>query len=149
MLFVKVFTDGSCLGNPGVGGYAGIMQAKGKEKIVCGNCKERTTNNRMELQAVIAVVDWLNKVQKEPCEIEIHTDSQYICHCSVHSRKSLIEEARPNHDLWFELITKGLKGRHHIKFVKVEGHSGHLMNERADKIAREEAIKARHEVYGG
>lgn len=148
MLKVKVYTDGSCLGNPGVGGYCGIMIAKGKERIVRGRSVEKTTNNRMELTAVLEVVNWLNKVQKEPCEIEVHTDSQYICNCSTHERKWLTSESRPNHELWIELIQNGLKGGHRIKFIKVAGHSGLLMNERCDAIAREEAIKARHEVYG-
>ena len=149
MLNIKVFTDGSCLGNPGVGGYCGIMQSKGKEHIVRGLCAEKTTNNRMELQAVISVIDWLNKVQQEPCEVEINTDSQYLCNCSKHTRKALTSAGRPNNDLWLELIEKGLSGKHHITFVKVEGHAGIEMNERADKIAKEQAIKARHIVYGG
>lgn len=149
MRTVEVFTDGSCLGNPGVGGYCGIMQSEGKERIVCGGCPERTTNNRMELTAVLEVVKWLNKVQKEPCDINVYTDSQYIVNCHTHERKWLTSESRPNHDIWLELIKKGLEGKHHIKFVKVAGHKGVEMNERADKIAKEWAIRARHEVYGG
>ncbi|MBP5423864.1 MAG: hypothetical protein J6Y78_15615 [Paludibacteraceae bacterium] len=149
MLNVKVFTDGSCLGNPGVGGYCGIMQCNGKERIVAGCCTEMTTNNRMELKAVLEVVDWLNRVQKEPCEIEVYTDSQYIVNCHTHERKWLTSESRPNHDIWHELIQKGLAGKHHITFVKVSGHKGVELNERCDKIAKAQALKARHLVYGG
>ncbi len=149
MLKVTVFTDGSCLGNPGVGGYCAIMHANDKERIVAGSCSDMTTNNRMELTAVLEVVNWLNRVQKEPCEIEINTDSQYICNCSKHTRKSLTSPSRANSDLWVQLIEKGLEGKHHIVFRKIEGHKGIELNERADKIARSQAIKARHEVYGG
>lgn len=147
---ITAHTDGSCLGNPGVGGYAGIMTANGKERICTGySLKTNETCNRMELMAVIRVVEWCNEIQKKPCEIQICTDSQYLVNCHTHDRKWLTDESRPNHDLWLELITKGLKGNHHITFVKVEGHSGNAYNERADKIARQMALKARHEVYGG
>jgi ribonuclease HI len=147
---IKAYTDGSCLGNPGVGGYAAIMQAKGTERICRGyDTDPEATNNRMELKAVICVVDWCNTVQKEACEIQVCTDSQYLVNCHTHKRSWLTSESRPNHDLWLELIEKGLKGGHHITFVKVAGHSDCEANNRADKLAREMAVKARHEVYGG
>ena len=149
-------TDGSCLGNPGVGGYCGIISSPNKNKeqnkhnrVVCGKCCESTTNNRMELQAVIAVVDWVNKHQTKPHKIEIRTDSQYLCNCSKHEYAYLSSENRPNNDLWVELIKKAKDGKHVIKFVKVKAHSGDVLNAEADKIAREQAIIARHEVYGG
>lgn len=148
MLEIIAYTDGSCLGNPGVGGYAAVMQAKGKTKEIAFSCHEQTTNNRMELMAVISVIDWLNRVQKEPCKIQVVTDSQYIINCSKHSRKELTATSRKNADLWIELIEKGLKGKHQIIFSKVEGHTGDVFNERADKLAREQAVKARHKVYG-
>lgn len=142
MLKIVIATDGSCLGNPGVGGYAAVMQAKGKTKEISGFYKGTTTNNKMELRAVIFAIDWLNDVQKESCEIEVQTDSAYVVNTSRKSRKELTASSRSNHDLWLELITKGLKGGHRITFTKIEGHSGHPLNERADKLAREAAKKA-------
>lgn len=147
MLNIEAYTDGACLGNPGVGGYAGIMCAKGKIRRAYGMCKEMTTNNRMELTAVISVVDWCNRVQKEPCEIIIYTDSKYLLSCAKKSRKELTCDSRKNNDLWIELIKKGLDGKHHISFVKVQGHAGIELNEQADKLAHEQAVKARHEAY--
>lgn len=143
MYNVTIYTDGACSGNPGVGGYGAILTCNGHERIVRGCCKDITTNNRMELKAVIEAVKALNK----PCQITVHTDSQYICHASTHDREWLTSEKRPNRDLWLELITVGLKGQHKIKFVKVAGHAGIVMNERCDRIAKEQCVKARHERY--
>ena len=143
MYSVTIYTDGACSGNPGVGGYGAILSCNGVERIVRGNCKETTTNNRMELKAVIEAIKALTK----PCEVTVHTDSQYICQSTKHDRKWLTCDSRPNHDLWLELITVGLEGHHKIKFVKVEGHSGLIQNERCDKIAKEQCVKARHEAY--
>lgn len=147
-LKIVAATDGACLGNPGVGGYAVVMEAKGQRKEISGYCNKTTTNNRMELQAVISLIDWLNTYQKEPCEIEVLTDSKYIIDCHSHERSWLTAEDRPNNDLWMELIQKGLEGKHHITFTKVKGHAGHEMNERADELATCAARRARHEIYG-
>ena len=144
MYNVTIYTDGACSGNPGVGGYGAIITCNGVEKIVRGRSKEITTNNRMELMAVISAIKALNK----PCEVTVYTDSQYICQNATHDRKWLTCEQRPNRDLWLELITVGLKGQHRIKFIKVAGHSGLVMNERCDKIAKEQCVKAKHELYG-
>jgi ribonuclease HI len=144
MYNVTIYTDGACSGNPGVGGYGAIITCNGAEKIVRGRSKEVTTNNRMELMAVISAIKALNK----PCEITVYTDSQYICQNATHDRKWLTCEQRPNRDLWIELITVGLKGQHRIKFVKVAGHSGLVMNERCDRIAKEQCVKAKHELSG-
>lgn len=143
MYSVTIYTDGACAGNPGVGGYGAILTCNGVERIVRGNCKETTTNNRMELTAVIEAIKALNK----PCEVTVHTDSQYICDCVCHNKAWLTREDRPNRDLWMELITIGLNGKHKIKFVKVAGHSGLILNERCDKIAKEQCVKARHEAF--
>lgn len=149
MLEIKAYTDGSCLGNPGVGGFAAIMRAKGKEKICCGYDPDlKATNNRMELKAVIRVVEWCNEIQKEPCNITIYTDSQYLVNCSKHKRSALTSATRANNDLWLSLIQKGLEGKHHITFVKVAGHSDDILNKRVDELARAQAKKARHEVFG-
>ena len=105
MYNVIIDTDGSCSGNPGVGGYGAILTCDGIEKIVRGYCAEVTTNNRMELKAVIEAL----KVLRKPCDIIVRTDSQYIIQCASHDRKWLTSLDRPNHDLWFELISVGLK----------------------------------------
>ena len=147
-LKIQAWTDGSCLGNPGVGGYAAYMKAKDKEKHCCGySANERETSPRMELYAVICVLDWVNKIQKEPCEIEINTDSEILIKCSQHSDYSLIAPERKNHDLWLQYITKRDQGKHTIVWKKVPGHSDCEMNRKADKLAREMAVKARHEVF--
>ena len=143
MYDVTIYTDGACLGNPGVGGYGAILQCNGIERIVRGRCKETTTNNRMELKAVIEALKALTK----PCNVTVYTDAKYICDCVVHERSWLTDLNRPNHDLWLELITVGLNGQHKIKFVKVSGHSGLVQNERCDRIAKEQCVKARHERY--
>lgn len=142
MYDVTIYTDGACSGNPGVGGYGAILSCKGHERIVRGRSKEVTTNNRMELMAVIEALKALEK----PSEVTVYTDSSYIITCTTHDRKWLTCDERPNHDLWVELITVGLNGKHRIKFVKVEGHTGLVQNERCDKIAKEQCVKARHEL---
>lgn len=149
MLEIEAYTDGSCLGNPGVGGYAAILQAKGAERV-CVGCEPslKATNNRMELKAVIRLIEWCNEVQKEPCNITVYTDSKYLVNCSKDTRSALTSKTRANNDLWIELIEKGLKGKHHITFVKIPGHSGIEQNERADKLAKAQAIKARHILFG-
>ena len=144
MFDVAIFTDGACSGNPGIGGYCAILTCKGKEHIVLGNSTTTTTNNRMELTAVIEAI----KSLKKPCNIRVYTDSQYIMNCINHNRAWLTDSARKNNDLWFELITAGLEGHHKIKFIKVDAHnSGVKQNERCDKLAKEEVKKARHKLY--
>lgn len=148
MLEIDAYTDGSCLGNPGVGGYAAIMLANGLKKVCKGHESSQTTNNRMELRAVINVLKWCNRVQKESCKIVFYTDSQYLVNCSKDTWSALTSASRANNDLWVELIHESIDGKHEISFVKVKGHDGLKLNEEADKLARSEAVKARHEVYG-
>lgn len=143
MFNVTVYTDGACSGNPGVGGYGAILTCNGKEHIVRGRSSEITTNNRMELTAVIAAIKALTK----PCDVTVYTDSEYICMCAKHDKKWLTSESRKNHELWMELITLGLNGKHKIRFVKVAGHAGEVQNERCDRIAKEQCLKARNERY--
>lgn len=142
-MIIKAYTDGACSGNPGVGGYAGIINIDGKETIVQGCSVKVTTNNKMELKAIIEVVNKLNELKKWNCSIIIHTDSQYVIDCTSHKTKAWFKD-RPNDDLWFQLITAGNKGHHKIKFIKVKAHSGDKMNERCDKIAKEECARAKH-----
>lgn len=143
MYDVIIFTDGACSGNPGVGGYGAILTCKGVEKVVRGYCAQKTTNNRMELMAVISALKALTK----PSNVVVYTDANYICQCVSHDRKWLTDKERVNNDLWLELITTGLTGGHKISFQKVKGHDGVVMNERCDKIAKEQCRKARHEAF--
>lgn len=136
---VNIHTDGACKGNPGPGGYAAIIVMGDKEKTIRGY-ELAATNNAMELKAVVEAVKQLTS----PCEVTVHTDSQYLCTCSKHNKAWFERADRPNKDLWWELITVGLAGKHHIKFVKVAGHTGEVYNERCDRIAKEQATKACH-----
>ena len=145
MFNVTIYTDGACAGNPGVGGYGAILTCNGQEKIIRGCEPTTTTNNRMELKAALEAI----KALKKPCNVEIFTDSQYLINCSTHERAWFELDSRPNKDLWFELISVGLKGQHKIRFVKVAGHSGIAMNERCDRIAKEQCIKAKHVLLKG
>jgi len=142
MFDVTIYTDGACSGNPGVGGYGAILNFNGYKKVVCGCCPDVTTNNRMELTAVIEAI----KALKKPSNVTVYTDSQYICDGSLKDKDWFKTAERKNKDLWIELITVSWKGEHKIKFVKVAGHAGDKMNEECDRIAKEQCIKAKHQL---
>lgn len=135
--FVEIFTDGACSGNPGPGGYGVILRYNGHIKELSGG-DSATTNNRMELTAVIRALDAL----KEPCKVTLTTDSQYVVN-SVEKKwlyswekKNWIRAKNdpvPNTDLWKQLIP--LLEKHEVKFVWVRGHNGHPENERCDELA--------------
>lgn len=135
--FVEIFTDGACSGNPGPGGYGVILRYNGHIKELSGG-DSATTNNRMELTAVIMALDAL----KEPCKVTLTTDSQYVVN-SVEKKwlynwekKNWIRSKNdpvPNTDLWKQLIP--LLEKHEVKFVWVRGHNGHPENERCDELA--------------
>lgn len=135
--FVEIFTDGACSGNPGPGGYGVILRYNGRIKELSGG-DSATTNNRMELTAVIRALDAL----KEPCKVTLTTDSQYVVN-SVEKKwlynwekKNWIRAKNdpvPNTDLWKQLIP--LLEKHEVKFVWVRGHNGHPENERCDELA--------------
>lgn len=135
--FVEIFTDGACSGNPGPGGYGVILRYNGHIKELSGG-DSVTTNNRMELTAVIRALDAL----KEPCKVTLTTDSQYVVN-SVEKKwlynwekKNWIRSKNdpvPNTDLWKQLIP--LLEKHEVKFVWVRGHNGHPENERCDELA--------------
>lgn len=140
---VEIYTDGACSGNPGVGGYCGILFYKNKELIVSGAEKE-TTNNRMELTAVIQALSKL----KERCEVDLYSDSAYVINAinngwisSWQSSGWKTADKKPvaNQDLWEQLLKK--LQEHQINFIKVKGHSDNVNNNRCDKIAREEIKK--------
>ena len=143
MKHIEIFTDGACSGNPGPGGWAAILRYKGKEKELSGSEKE-TTNNRMELTAVIMALEAL----KEPCEVSLFTDSKYVCD-AVNQRwvyswqakgwKKADKKPALNVDLWEQLLP--LLKRNEVEFIWLKGHAGHPENERCDKMAVEEYMK--------
>lgn len=142
MIRVEIFTDGACLGNPGPGGYAYLLRSGVHEKLGSGG-EKLTTNNRMELQAVIEALKLICK----PCIIDLYTDSQYVQKGMkewIHSWKKknwLTKEGveRKNTDLWKEL--DALAGLLTINWYWVRGHNGHVENERVDAAARQAAEK--------
>ena len=134
---VIVHTDGACSGNPGPGGWAAILAYNGKHKELSGG-EAATTNNRMELMAAISALEALTR----PCEVEIHTDSNYVkdgISKWIHGWKRngwKTADKKPvkNAELW-QRLDKALH-RHRISWHWVRGHSGHDLNERADELAR-------------
>lgn len=152
MLKIEVYTDGSSQ-NPGVGGFAAILKCGGQERVIRNFSTERTTNNSMELRPVLETIKWLNEHQKQPCKVTFFTDSQYIVDCASIMMKDGTKkktdwfEGRPNEELWMEFIRACKKGGHIASFVKVKGHNGNELNERCDKMAKEEMVKARHALY--
>lgn len=143
MKHIDIFTDGACSGNPGPGGWGSILRYNGVEKELSGSEKE-TTNNRMELTAVIKAL----KALKEPCEVTIHTDSKYVCDAIVkkwvyswqkNGWRKADKKPALNVDLWEELLD--LLALHKAEFVWLKGHAGHPENERCDKMAVNEYSK--------
>ncbi len=134
---VEIFTDGACSGNPGPGGWGAILRFGTVEKELNGS-EEQTTNNRMELMAAIRAIEAV----KRPCEIHLHTDSEYLRNgimTWIHSWKARgwkTADKKPvkNVDLWQRL--EAAIETHDVKWHWVKGHSGHAENERADELAR-------------
>ena len=139
---VCIYTDGACSGNPGPGGWAAILRYKGHEKELSGGERE-TTNNRMELMAVISALTAL----KESCEVELWTDSQYIEKAinegwlAGWKRRGWKRKGGElkNIELWQELDS--LLARHKVNFNWLKGHDGHEFNERCDTLAVAERDK--------
>jgi ribonuclease HI len=142
---VDIYTDGACKGNPGVGGWGAILESGGKVRELHGG-EQLTTNNRMELTAVIRALEAL----KRPCRARVHTDSQYVqqgISAWIHNWKKRgwrTADNKPvkNADLWRRLDE--LAQQHEVEWLWVRGHSGHDGNERADALANRgvESIKA-------
>ena len=134
---VDIFTDGACSGNPGPGGWGAILRAGGKERELFGGERE-TTNNRMELTAVIRALEAL----KRPVRARVWTDSQYVQKgisewirgWKARGWKTASKEPVKNADLWRELDR--LAAQHEVDWRWVRGHAGHPENERADALAR-------------
>ena len=141
---VLVHTDGACLGNPGPGGWAALLQCQGHEREISGGQAD-TTNNRMELMAAICALEALGK----PCHVIIVTDSQYVRQGITQWMSGWIKKGwrtsagKPvkNQDLWERLNTAAVK--HTIDWRWVKGHSGHPENERVDQLAQSQAYKFR------
>ena len=134
---VVIYTDGACKGNPGPGGWGVVLRSGAHTKEMFGG-EANTTNNRMELMAVIQALNAL----KRPCEVVVHTDSQYVqkgisewIHgWKARGWKTASKAPVKNEDLWRALDEEA--GRHQIKWLWVKGHAGHVENERADALAR-------------
>ena len=133
---VDIYTDGACKGNPGTGGWGALLENGGKTLEIYGG-EPNTTNNRMELTAVIRALEAL----KRRCRVRVHTDSQYVqlgISTWIHQWKKRAwrtADKKPvkNEDLWKRLDE--LAAGHEIEWIWVRGHSGHAGNERADELA--------------
>ncbi len=137
MKSVEAFTDGACSGNPGPGGWGAILRFNGVEKELSGGETE-TTNNRMELTAVIEALSAL----KEPCKVKLTTDSKYVVDAVVkgwakswqnNGWRKADKKPALNVDLWEKLLK--LLEKHDVTFCWVKGHAGHPENERCDRLA--------------
>ena len=141
---VEIFTDGACKGNPGPGGWGALLRRGAAEKELSGG-EADTTNNRMEMTAVIRALEALTS----PCTVTLHTDSRYvidgITKWIIGWRKNGWRNAKKepvkNADLWQELVKAAAP--HKVEWQWVKGHSGHPENERVDRLASDAADKAR------
>jgi len=137
---LEIYTDGACLGNPGPGGWAALIIDNNQERILSGN-NEMTTNNRMELLAVIKALESIN----HHLEITIYTDSKYVINgitswikkWKTNDWKNSSKTPVKNIDLWKILDISSQKKK--IKWVWVKGHSGNTYNDKVDEIARNQA----------
>jgi ribonuclease HI len=137
---VEIYSDGACLGNPGRGGWGAVLLYKGHEKKISGGERE-TTNNRMELKAVIEAL----KALKRSSEVVVYTDSKYVQNgitewifgWKKNNWRSASKKPIKNVDLWQELDFEALK--HNIEWKWVKGHNGNHYNEIADVLARDAA----------
>lgn len=144
---VTLYTDGACKGNPGIGGWGVLMQSGAHEKTLCGG-EAHTTNNRMELTAVIQGLRTL----KRPCQVDIYTDSRYVMQgmtewlANWQARNWQTAGKKPvkNKDLWQELAAETAK--HEITWHWVKGHAGHTGNEIADQLSNQGVLKAQQTI---
>lgn len=140
---VTIYTDGACSGNPGPGGWGAILDYKGKRKELCGG-EAQTTNNRMELTAVIEALSAL----KEPCRVTVITDSKYVSDgitlgwaagWKKNNWRKKDKKPALNPELWDSLLL--LCEKHVVSFNWIKGHAGHPENERCDEMAVEQSLK--------
>jgi ribonuclease HI len=141
---VEIYADGACKGNPGTGGWGALLISGGHKKELFGG-ERNTTNNRMELRAVIEAL----KALKRPCEIVVYTDSQYVqkgisewIHgWKARGWKTAAKEPVKNAELWQELDEA--RNRHTVEWRWVKGHAGHAGNEAADALANRGAASVK------
>ena len=141
---IKIYSDGSSLGNPGPGGWGTVLEFNGHIKELSGG-NPNTTNNQMELQGAIEGL----KALKEPCKVEIISDSKYVVQAINewltgwirNNWRTAGKKPVKNLELWQEYVT--ISKPHKIRATWVKGHNGHPQNERCDQLAREEAEKLR------
>ena len=144
---VELFTDGACLGNPGPGGWGALLRFNGTEKELVGG-EPDTTNNRMEMQAVIEGLNALTR----PCIVTVYTDSQYVQKgitewikgWKARGWKTAAKKPVKNVDLWLALDEA--QAKHTISWQWVKGHAGHTENERVDDLARWEAERIQRDT---
>ncbi|MBP6562643.1 MAG: ribonuclease HI [Neisseriaceae bacterium] len=139
---VYIYADGACKGNPGVGGWGALLVYQGHEKAICGGALD-TTNNRMELQAVIEGL----RLLKRACVVKVYTDSRYVQQgitewiegWKAKGWRTASKKPVKNEDLWkiLDALTQG----HTVSWHWVKGHAGHPGNERADELANEGVVK--------
>ena len=143
---VTIYTDGSCSGNPGPGGWGAILIFGAHEKEISG-AEADTTNNRMELTAALKALDAL----KEPCRVYLHTDSAYLFRAftegwidkwMANGWKTASKKPVENQDLWKQLFQ--LSNKHQVKWKKVKGHADNDLNNRVDKLC----VDVRKERFG-
>lgn len=138
---VTIYTDGGCKPNPGAGGWAAILNYEEKVRELAGG-ERHTTNNRMEMTAAIAALS----VLKEPCRVDLYTDSQYLRRgitewmkkWKINGWRTVSKKPVLNDDLWKTL--DGLQSLHQIEWHWLEGHAGHPQNERCDELAGEQVM---------
>ncbi|MFP6664407.1 MAG: ribonuclease HI [Deltaproteobacteria bacterium] len=139
---ICLYTDGSCLGNPGPGGWGAILAWEGRERELSGGL-EATTNNQMELQAVIEGL----RALKEPCAVKVVTDSKYVMDGMkswIHGWKKRgwkTSNKQPVKNIEFWQALDHEVGRHQVRWTWVRGHTGHPYNERADALATAAAAR--------
>ncbi len=133
---IKIYTDGACSGNPGPGGWGALLMWNGHQKELSGGDPE-TTNNRMEMMAVIKALEAI----KKPSDVTIYTDSKYVLQGATEwlegwkarGWRSANKKPVKNQDLWEQIDSQIL--RHKVNFIWVKGHSGDEFNEHVDKLA--------------
>ncbi len=147
MKSITIHTDGSCLGNPGPGGWAAVLTCdapKGVARREMSGGFARTTNNRMEILAVLEALSAL----REPCNVDLYTDSQYVARAirehwleswQKNGWRTAGRKAVKNRDLWMRMIE--LLGRHDVHFHWLKGHVGYPENEQCDRLARAQACR--------
>ena len=139
---IILYSDGSSLGNPGPGGYGGILEYQGKRKEYSG-AEPHTTNNRMELRGVIEGL----KLLKEPCSVEVVSDSSYVTNAINEWLTGWVKRGFKkvkNPDLWREYLE--VSAPHQVRGTWVRGHDGHPENERCDTLARKAAEQIKEQM---